>query len=128
MAYTSSVRPIFEFAAAAFHTLLTEAHSDSLERLKRASLKTNFGHNKLYIDCLQEAGFETLKQRREKIFKDFARKTYDSEMFGNKRYQEKEPSSYALRNERNKQEQHTNVCIIPPYRNQINDETQGAVQ
>ena len=83
---------------------------------------------KLYIDCLQEAGFETLKQRREKIFKDFARKTYDSEMFGNKRYQEKEPSSYALRNERNKQEQHTNVCIIPPYRNQINDETQGAVQ
>ena len=82
--YCSLIRPIFEYAAPAFHTLLTEEQSERLERMQRMSLKTIFGWCTPYEECLQKAGIVTLKERRNELFKNFTRKAYASPRFSSR--------------------------------------------
>ena len=77
--YCELVRQIFEYASPAFHTILTDQQSEVLERMQRPSLKTIFGMNTNYEDCLTRAGIETLKVRRQDHFKKFTEKAYASE-------------------------------------------------
>ena len=97
--YCSLIRPIFEYAAAAFHTLLTQEQSECLERMQRMTLKTIFGWNLSYEECLERSGLQTLKRRREDLFANFTRKAYKSGRFYGRWFQEHKASGYGLRRE-----------------------------
>ena len=98
--YCSMIRPIFDYVAPAYHTLLTADQAQELERMQRYSLKTIFGYDVTYEDCLQRAGIPTLEQRREELFRIFAVKSWNSDRWRAKWFKEKEKSAYGLRNER----------------------------
>ena len=97
--YCSLVRPILEYPACVFHTSLTEEMSESLERLQRIALKSIFGLKTSYEDCLQEAGIPRLKDRRQELLIDFAKKAAASPLYGPTWFPVKEKSSYNLRKE-----------------------------
>ena len=97
--YCELVRPIFEYECPAFHTILTDDQSERLEKMQRATLKTIFGMDVTYETCLQRAGIETLKSRREELFKKFTIKAYESEKYKKRWFTEKKKSRYDLRHE-----------------------------
>ena len=63
--YSSLVRPILEYPSNAFHSMLSGEASESLERLHRNALKSIFGLNVSYEDCLERSGLQQLDVRRE---------------------------------------------------------------
>ena len=72
--YCSLIKPIFEYGAPAFHTMLMAEQGAELERMQRMTLKTIFGWDVLYTECLSLAGMVTLHERRENLFQNFTRK------------------------------------------------------
>ena len=54
---------------------LTKEQSNALERLQSQTLKTIFGFDKRYNECLSLSGLETLESRRRKLVLKFAMKT-----------------------------------------------------
>ena len=98
--YTSLVRPVFEYAAVCSNAGLTEEQSEALERLQRISLKNIFGLSTSYETCLQLSGLERLDTRRKNLFRNFVKKSYESDRFRGKWYQSHRSSGYGLRTER----------------------------
>ena len=98
--YCSMVRPLFDYVAPAYHTLLMADQSEELERMQRNVMKTIFGYDISYVDCLREAGIPALEQRREELFRVFAVKCWNSERWRSRWFKENEKSAYGLRNER----------------------------
>ena len=94
--YSTMIRPVLEYPAVAFHSILPAGHSDSLERLQSISLRTIYGFDCSYQRCLELSGFETLKQRRESLFNNFARRASEMARFG-AWFPRKDESSYGLR-------------------------------
>ena len=62
-------------------------------------MKTIYGMETSYRDCLQKSGLQTLADRREELLKKFAERSYNSERFREKWYPPKEKSGYGLRRE-----------------------------
>ena len=125
--YTAFIRPIFDYAAPAYHTILTDDQAEKLEKMQRSSLKTIFGLETPYQECLELAGLQTLRERRQTLFENFARKAYGDPFFGGRWFEEKQRCNYGLRHE-NKVVQHfanrdrlLNAPIYR-YRRHINDE------
>lgn len=97
--YFSLIRPIFDYASPAYHTTLTDQQSESLERLQRSTL-TIFGLNVSYAAALEKANLQTLKERREELFKNFTVKVFRSEKYRERWFTERANPVYGLRNER----------------------------
>ena len=97
--YKSFIRPVFDYAAPAYHTVLTAEQAGQLERLQRATLKTIYGLDVPYSRCLEEAGLETLEARRQSLFENFATRAYENEFFKERWFTKKQPSGYGLRRE-----------------------------
>ena len=104
--YCSLVRPVLEYPAVAFHSGLTGESSDKLERLQSASLRTIFGHKKLYAKCLEKSGLTTLKDRREALLSSFTRKAAASERFSTAWFPINPPPTYPLRRQRKFEQDH----------------------
>ena len=79
--YKSLVRPVLEFAAPAFHPLLTETQKAGLERLQAVALKVIFGWTVSYATALEGSNTETLEERRNGLVKRFADKCVVSDRF-----------------------------------------------
>ena len=97
--YKSFIRPVFDYASPAFHTILTDDQAEGLERMQRSTLKTIYGFDVPYRECLEKSGLPTLRQRRQTLFENFARKAYDDDHYNAKWFQRKEKSTYGLRRE-----------------------------
>ena len=54
--YTAMIRPLFDYVAPAYTTMLTGDQEESLERMQRNTLKTIFGYDTPYGQCLERAG------------------------------------------------------------------------
>ena len=72
--YCALIRPCFEYAAPAFHPMLTQTHTVELERMQSIALKTIHGWNFSHRKVLEKSGLETLERRRFDICKRFAEK------------------------------------------------------
>ena len=94
------VRPVFEYASACFHTGLTTEQSNRLEKMQRISLKIIYGLSTSYADCLEKSGLRTLSDRRQTLFENFVNKSYESERFRTRGFEEKRPCGYPLRPEK----------------------------
>ena len=96
--YCSLIRPCLEYAATAFHSMLTSGQSMELERLQSIALKTILGWDKSYRTCLAVANLQSLAERRYDLCKKFAQKTQEKERF-NHWFPATDPSTYDLRSQ-----------------------------
>ena len=76
--YCSLIRPVLEYPAVVFHSMLSDEATDRLERLQRLALKSIYGLDCSYADRLEQSGLQTLAARREALVLDFATRTSQS--------------------------------------------------
>ena len=79
--YSSFIRPCFEYLCATFTNMLIATQSKALECMQAIALKTIFGWNYTYAQCLEMANIETLERRRKDLCLNFAKKTEANERF-----------------------------------------------
>ena len=73
--YILYIRSVTEYCSVAFHSSLTQAQSDKLERIQRTCLKVILGDMFIsYSAALEMCGLETLHSRREKRCENFSLK------------------------------------------------------
>jgi hypothetical protein len=77
--YCSTIRSVVEFCSVVYGPLLTQAQSESLERLQSQCLKIIYGFDRSYASLLQTTQLETLKDRRRGASLKFARKCLGSQ-------------------------------------------------
>ena len=79
--YKALIRPVLEFAAPAFHSILTATQTAQLKRLQMRAMKLIFGWSVSYSTALEGSGMETLESRREGLVLRFARKCSNNNRF-----------------------------------------------
>ena len=94
--YCSLLRSTIEYAAPVYAHFLTSEQSNALERLQSQTLKTIFGFDKSYNECLSFSGLDTLESRRTKLVQKFAIKTSANPLWAHW-FPQHEEYSYDLR-------------------------------
>ena len=79
--YTSILRSVLEYSAPAYHSQLTKAQTNLLEKVQKRCLRLIYGYEKTYEDLLVEARLETLESRRTVLFNKFAAKTVKNQKY-----------------------------------------------
>lgn len=79
--YNSLIRPVLEFAAPAFHSLLTVAQSGELEQLQARAFKLIYGWKTSYRAALETSGAPRLEHCRKQLVDNFALKCVKSSRF-----------------------------------------------
>ena len=82
--YFSLIRSVADFAAPAYHSLLTANQSEALERIQKKALRAIFGHQYSYATVLQHQNIPTLEERRKELLTNFAVKCSKNERFSAK--------------------------------------------
>ena len=80
--YTSIIRPVVEYAAAAWHPMLTREQTEDLERQQSQALKNIVGPGISAAKMRDMLKIDLLETRRRKIVLKFANKCANSERFG----------------------------------------------
>ena len=75
------VRPTAEYCSAVFHTMITAANSNELDRIQMQALKSIYGWRNSYRRLLEKSGLERLDVRRETYFTNLARKMSENARF-----------------------------------------------
>ena len=74
--FKSQVRGILEYCSTVWHSSLTGADSDDIERVQKAALRLIMGNSyQGYNQALLHMNLDSLKERREKMALTFAKKT-----------------------------------------------------
>lgn len=94
--YKCLIRPSLEYAAAAWHSLLTAGQSALLERQQSQALKNIFGPSLSAATLRKKADIETLHSRREALVTRFAKKSLANPRT-NHWFKERPVPSYARR-------------------------------
>ena len=76
--YKCLVRPILDYMAPVYHTMLTQEQSYQIEKLQMGTLKTIFNQDS-YRNALEKSGLQTLHERRQECFDRFAIKLANNE-------------------------------------------------
>ena len=80
--YTTVIRPVAEYCAPVFHSMLTDREDEQLERLQSTALRYIYGFGISYAKMRDLAGgLETLRSRRIALCDKFANKCVTSERF-----------------------------------------------
>ena len=79
--YKCLIRPVLEYSAPAYHSLLASTQSSHLETLQSRAMKIIFGWEVSYETVILKTGLERLDVRREKIVQKFAEKRVKNERF-----------------------------------------------
>ena len=75
------LRPVVEYAAPAFHSMMNRKQSSALERQQYRVLKIIYGFQHSSEKLLTMSELPTLAERREKLTENFARKRVASDSF-----------------------------------------------
>lgn len=81
--YRTVIRPVVEYAAVIYHTLIPKYQSLQLENVQKQAMKIVYGWNVPYSELVEDGRIETLESRREKAVLKFALKA-ESGKFGSK--------------------------------------------
>ena len=79
--YKNALRPVLDFAAPSYNSILTMSQKISLEQLQLRSAKVIFGENVSYRTVLDSGHLESLQNRRDELTLNFARKTVKNERY-----------------------------------------------
>ena len=77
-AYKCLIRPSVEYAAVAWHSMITAGQADLLERQQTQALKNIYGPTLSAAKLRRKAGIETLSNRREQLVMNFAKKSVNN--------------------------------------------------
>ena len=97
--YKTLVRPVLDFTAPVYHSMLTVMQSEALERLQRNLVKLVCGREMSYEKILEKHSLPTLAERRQTLVDNFALKAADSPRFGARWFPRKPESAYGLRDQ-----------------------------
>lgn len=81
MTYKATIRPVLDFAAVSYHSLLTQGQSQAIEQLQLRAMKVVFGETVSYKSVIQSGNIELMHDRREELRKKFALKTRKNPRF-----------------------------------------------
>ena len=81
--YNCMICPVLEFAAPAFHSLLSDAQSGELEQMQARAFKLIFVWNVSNSAALLASGAERLEDRRKVLVDNFAKKCLKNPRFIN---------------------------------------------
>ena len=95
--YTTMLRPVLDFAAPSYHSLLTAAQTEQIERLQKKSLRVVYGPEISYREAIAIANICTLKERREQLTKRFALATVKNPRYKDGWFPLKPPIPYNTR-------------------------------
>ena len=79
--YTAMVRPVADYMAEVYHSMITDAQDEAVERLQTHALKCIFGPRLSGRRMRELAGLTTLRERRIECVDKFARKCIASDRF-----------------------------------------------
>ena len=79
--YTTVIRPVADYMSEVYHSILTDAQDEEIERLQTHALKCIFGPKNSDRAVRQMAGITTLRDRRVEHCDKFAKKCADSDRF-----------------------------------------------
>ena len=79
--YKVMLRPLLEYCAVVYHSMLTFEQTCDLERQQKRALRIIYGFGHSSEKLLELAGVETLEERRVKACEDFAAKLASSDRF-----------------------------------------------
>ena len=80
--FKSQVRGVLEYCSTVWHNSLTEADCNDIERVQKAAMRLIMGNKyQGYKEALQYMSLETLKERREKMALNFAKKSLRLDKF-----------------------------------------------
>ena len=97
--YKSLIRPVFDFTAVAYHSLLTNEQTEHLERLQRRALCIIDPDYSTYASSLTDLDLTTLQQRRLGLIDNFLDKTLQNPRNASKWFPRKTPHNYDTRHE-----------------------------
>ena len=80
-----------------YHSLLTKAHAEDLERIHRQAIRTCYGHTEEVRQVMHREEIETLQERRLRRCDGFIKKAFVNPMFGAKWFQMRPDSGHWLR-------------------------------
>lgn len=81
--YTTMLRPIIEYSAVVYHSMLSKEQAEQLEKLQVRALKCIYGHVYSAAQLLKISQLPTLAERRQKACLRFAQKTSLNHRFSN---------------------------------------------
>ena len=102
--YFSLLRPVLDFAAPAYHSLLTMAQSNRLEAIQAKAMKIIYGWTVSYETVIEKTGLERLALRRAEIVDKFASKAEKMPRFWDTWFTPRVPNRPGMR--RNERFQH----------------------
>ena len=80
--FKSQVRGVLEYCSTVWHSSLTKADCEDIERVQKAAMRLIMGNKyQGYKAALQQMKLESLKDRREKMALNFAKKSLKMENF-----------------------------------------------
>ena len=79
--YKSMIRALADYCCPAYHSLLTDVQDQQLERTQIGALRSIYGYQQSASQLRQEAGVETLRDRRIRLTDNFANKCLKSDRF-----------------------------------------------
>ena len=80
--FKSQVRGVLEYCSTVWHSSLTEADSNDIERVQKAAVRLIMGNKyQGYKGALQYMSLDSLKERREKMALNFAKKSLKLDKF-----------------------------------------------
>ena len=75
------MRPVADYMQEIYHSMLTDAQDEAIERLQSHALECIYGPSKLARRLREASGLTTLRQRRIERCDKFAHKCADSDRF-----------------------------------------------
>ena len=79
--YTTVVRPVLDYCAVVYHSMLTDEQDQQVERLQAQALKCIYGYKMSYKEMRDRAGITTHQARRVELCDKFAEKAATSGRF-----------------------------------------------
>ena len=92
-----NLKPVLDFAAPAYHSLLTATQTESLERLQKKALSIIYGQQFSYLEAMAVSNLCTLKERREELTKNFALAALKNPRYSDGWFPQKPPKHYDTR-------------------------------
>ena len=79
--YEVILRPVHDYLCIVYHSMMSNAHDEEVERLQAHALKYIYGWRNSYAELRARSGLETLRARQIALWDKFARKCLGSVRF-----------------------------------------------
>ena len=98
--YTTVLRPLLDFAAPTYHSLLNIGQTLSLEALQKKALRIVYNPEISYEEALAVSNITTLEERRRNLTRDFALSTSKNTRYKDGWFPQKPNQNYSIRKPR----------------------------